>query len=1261
MFGPTKNLTILTCDRQAENLPSHLTSFKIVKHPGILTNVLAAFNEVTGEVELFSSNSAVPVEFLHSDIDQERSAGIKIKSFVIIEGDWLAVLVLSDGRIYRGTVDEFSIGNAWTFEQIGAVENGISAAEWSPDHSILVLITGVNRRILLTRDFEPIEEGPVQVEDFGTEEMISIGWGKKETQFHGTLGKSAAISVAQIKMESVEGDSGDAKVSWRADGSYFAVSIIDVPVGGRRIRVYDRTGNLLSTSEPVEGLEESLAWRPNGSIIASTQFLKSQNKRQVIFFERNGLRHGEFLLSPDKRVKDLAWSADSNVLAVIYETEDVELWASSNYHWYLKSKLPCGPSRCTSWDPEKLIVSTINETDLHVFTLVWDQLTYDSCVAVIDGASVNLTPLAMCNIPPPMSLFQLKLSNVPSAAALKSHNGNLVVAVAFADSLEIYSVYLSVKRSMCTFELTKKFDLAANLIQLEAFSDGFIGSNLLGSEVFLFKFEEDLVVIPLPEKCSRILSNCGQILLSDGTIHKISEDSLEFVSVLEEPNSRTGEWIEFLEKEAVYLIMNGKGWLWANGNLIMTQATSFASLDQFVLITTHTHQLIFLPRDGTAIDNWQYLAKLALDAQNGNEELQRRVERGAVLVCAIPETSGVVIQMPRGNLETIHPRAMVLASLRQHLNTLEYKAAYALCRRHRIDLNILHDHAPELFLQTIGKFVKDLESVDHLNIFLSSLRDEDVSTTKYAGFTSKKCGNVDLIIGSKINTVSEAILKVLKEDSLNWIDSIMTVYVVQQPPRLEEALSCIIELAESGKPAEIIEKSMKYLLFLVPAEKLFDVALGMFKLPLALSIGRRSQKDPKDFEPFLDELAVLPEISRNFRINDHLQRYPEALKCLFLQTSDESFLAYMQKYQLYKEAIEISSSNPPLYKNVLDLFGNHLMTCCEYSSAVCCFKRSGNWEKVIEASVLSGSWIEFIDAMRKLGDISSLVNESRINTMISTLKSQGRQKEAIQFSKLTGVVPEQKIVALAVESGLFTEAVLIHSAASSDETFLLALNSHGEKLLALVKELFDDFNSKTQRILRIQRTFLTSNTANNYHNNNSGSGNNEMISDNVSEMSFRTTNSTIKTRTTNSSRRSGSSVTSSKKAERNRTRDRPGSPHEREFLLFNIRDLIIKIHKLSPEVKEALKNLVEFNDERDASLNLPRSISSSYKLLCDSVVKFVDEFRRLEVPRITCFNGIGQATNEQGCLIENPLIDPLDAKFELPPDFSLGLWSIKLF
>lgn len=192
-----------------------------------------------------------------------------------------------------------------------------------------------------------------------------------------------------------------------------------------------------------------------------------------------------------------------------------------------------------------------------------------------------------------------------------------------------------------------------------------------------------------------------------------------------------------------------------------------------------------------------------------------------------------------------------------------------------------------------------------------------------------------------------------------------------------------------------------------------------------------------------------------------------------------------------------------------------------------------------------------------------------------------------------------------------------------------------------------------ERILRIQKEFLNGPAKPINATNTTASD----VSDNVSEMSFKTSHTTIKTRTTNASRRS---TTSSKKTDRNRTRDRPGSPHEREFLLFNIRDLIGQIYKLAGEVKETCKNLVEFGD--DESLNLPRSISNLYRSLCASVASFVEDFRRIQVPKIETFNSNGQAVNDQGILIENPLIDPLDAKFELPADFGApATWSLKLF
>jgi elongator complex protein 1 len=43
----------------------------------------------------------------------------------------------------------------------------------------------------------------------------------------------------------------------------------------------------------------------------------------------------------------------------------------------------------------------------------------------------------------------------------------------------------------------------------------------------------------------------------------------------------------------------------------------------------------------------------------------RRVERGSLIVTACPSEMSLVLQMPRGNLETVYPRALVLAVVRR--------------------------------------------------------------------------------------------------------------------------------------------------------------------------------------------------------------------------------------------------------------------------------------------------------------------------------------------------------------------------------------------------------------------------------------------------------------------------------------------------------------------------------------------------------------------------------------------------------------------
>ena len=89
---------------------------------------------------------------------------------------------------------------------------------------------------------------------------------------------------------------------------------------------------------------------------------------------------------------------------------------------------------------------------------------------------------------------------------------------------------------------------------------------------------------------------------------------------------------------------------------------------------------------------------------------------------AMPTNMSLVLQMPRGNLETIYPRAMVVAGIRQLIDAKDYGKAYSYCRTQRVDMNILYDHKPDQFLASVGLFLEQLGDVSYIDLFLSSLR-----------------------------------------------------------------------------------------------------------------------------------------------------------------------------------------------------------------------------------------------------------------------------------------------------------------------------------------------------------------------------------------------------------------------------------------------------------------------------------------------------------------------------------------------------------
>uniref|UniRef100_A0A671MQN1 Elongator complex protein 1 n=1 Tax=Sinocyclocheilus anshuiensis TaxID=1608454 RepID=A0A671MQN1_9TELE len=285
-----------------------------------------------------------------------------------------------------GDVILYNLNTSQVLECVGSVESGLTGMTWSPDQELVTLTTGQETIIMMTKDFEPITEVAINQDDFGEDKFITVGWGKKETQFHGSEGKQAAQWKAAEVQPALPWDDRKPRITWRGDGQFFAVSAVCPQTGARKVRIWNRECVLQATSEVVNGLEQLLCWKPSGSLIASTQ--RHPNKHSVVFMEKNGLLHGDFTLPFGKeqvKVKELLWNSDSTVLAVWMEdlkprendhpNTYIQLWTVGNYHWYLKQSLHFGNEAlrapvCVCWDPEKPL-------RLHLLTRGWASYTYD--------------------------------------------------------------------------------------------------------------------------------------------------------------------------------------------------------------------------------------------------------------------------------------------------------------------------------------------------------------------------------------------------------------------------------------------------------------------------------------------------------------------------------------------------------------------------------------------------------------------------------------------------------------------------------------------------------------------------------------------------------------------------------------------------------------------------------------------------------------------------------------------------------------------
>ncbi|RAK86638.1 elongator complex protein 1 [Aspergillus costaricaensis CBS 115574] len=1163
-----------------------------------------------------------------------------------------ACLVLEGGDIV--IVREEPLPGEDKIEIVGTVDVGITAAAWSPDEELLALTTRANTFLYMTREFENVAEITFTQEDLRASQHVSVGWGKRETQFQGKRAKALRDPTVPEKVDEGKlsaSDDGKTTISWRGDGAYVAVNSIEAGVR-RAIRVYSREGTLDSISEPVDGLEGALSWRPSGNLIAGIQ--RREDRIDVVFFERNGLRHGEFTLRLTEEERStwaskihLSWNVDSTVLAVQFH-DRIQFWTTGNYHYYLKQEIPIGVNAeypypfSLKWHQEKALrfiagaSGSMLDVDF-VFDVSQGSTTSPDdvgAVAVIDGKILKLTPLRLAGVPPPMAHNELTLdSNIVDVAFSKSGTR---MAVLMKDRFSIFLWSLKTRPVPSpilesSYPLSDAPDSRPRQIAFVNEHEVYIlkddGPNNTQIERTALETRTTQVAYQAAdsEQILSMFTSLGHEALwfshvkapnqpvTYSYVSMPSSEEFQILPWLESPTVDTywAKAAQISEDEHVLVSMTRSGALYANKRLLAKNCTSFLVTQAHILFTTSLHLIKFVHL--TTVEDMD----IPPDTPETDERC-RSIERGGRLVTVMPTTFAVILQMPRGNLETIYPRALVLAGIRNFIDRKNYRAAFLTCRSQMVDMNIIHDYAPEQFMENIQLFVDQVKKIDFIDEFISRLSEEDVSQTLYKDtLKTPKADNAPAGIvaaapnkGSKVNKICDAFLSTLEKRIDTNLHNLITAHVCKSPPDLESGLQLVARLREQSP--EQADDAIEHMCFLTDANQLYDNALGLYDLELTLLVAQQAQRDPREYLPFLRKLQQQPELRRYFEIDNYLGRTSKAIKHLHALNAHDELRAYTIKHVLYKDAIDLYKYQAEQLREMTHLYADYLFDRSKYKEAGIAYESLELYTDAYKSYHLAHLWRESLYCAM-LVPLTSAELSAHATALISTLVEESKDYTSaatIHADHLHDIPAASRLLCRASKFSEATRLLTLHNqSALIPEIVDGGLADSMGSMTDLLADFRSQLNAQVPRIRELRIRRATDPLAYFGGDPTLGDGTAGVdIPDNVSlaptdastlagrSMFTRYTGNTGKTGKTSSSRHTSKTR---RKEERKRARGKKGTVYEEEYLVNSVRRLLERANSTVSEV-EALVDALLRRGMRERAVAVEKAMSEVLKLCKES-------------------------------------------------------------
>ena len=576
----------------------------------------------------------------------------------------------------------------------------------------------------------------------------------------------------------------------------------------------------------------------------------------------------------------------------------------------------------------------------------------------------------------------------------------------------------------------------------------------------------------------------------------------------------------------------------------------------------------------------------------------RTLERGSSIVTC--SNIKLILQLPRGNLETINLRLIVLDEVKKLLLNKKFDEAFYICKKNKINLNFIYDLNPNFFMNNLNVFVNKINKVDDINLFINSLINEKCDEYKILFNENNNNNNNN---NEKINNICIKIRKILFDlNNDDYISSILITFTKQNPPLYLNALQLIQKLKKEKKNS-LAEKSLEFLCWIVNAETLFDFSLKTYDFELVIMCAKYTQKDPKEYLNYLNNLQEIKKkdpILMKYQINLDLKNYTDAL--IEISKGGEKFfdkcVELIEKYELYDLALKLF--NKPEFNNLFikinELKGDFYYNKKNLEKSCLCYLNSNNFEKAFNCYKEIGKINEAISLLFNLKknnkeNIYNILNDLINDCRIKKLENEIEKIYLFLINNIKIFTNEEiknlilNLIESLINNKKFSFCYFIYinitNILKEDEKYKLIINEIEKKLLNEInlsfdlifnslKTNFNFFNEKFNRFEIVQQLkkehpekFIIDLNKND----------NEI--DNVSDSGS--------VRSSSSKKSSSSKYSKSKKKKKTIKKNiKEGSPFEEENLIEILKDLKIdekEINKINELIDVLI--LVKFNEKSD--------------------------------------------------------------------------------